>query len=310
VTASALEEVRDPLTLLRAWYLAERRDLPWRRPGIPAWDVLVSEVMLQQTPVSRVVPAYRAWLERWPGPAELSAASPADVLRQWDRLGYPRRALRLQAAAGIVMARHGGQVPDELDALLALPGVGEYTARAVLVFAHGRRAPVVDTNVRRVVVRWAHGKEAADRLPLAEVERLLPADLVDAVLTSAALMELGAVTCVARSPRCGACPLAGGCRWREAGAPPLPVPRRVGQLWEGTVRQARGRIMALLRAGPGTEGTGGTEGTEGTASADEVLAAVPDASLRQRAIAGLVADGLAVVVERGDGELAQLALPG
>ncbi len=297
-TGGASARVDEGVASLRSWYAQHRRELPWRTPGIPAWHVLVSEVMLQQTPVARVVPAYHAWLGRWPGPAELAAASPADVLCQWDRLGYPRRALRLQAAAAAIVARHRSQVPTELDALLALPGVGEYTARAVAAFAHGQRAAVVDTNVRRVVVRWAEGRATAARLPLAAVERLLPADPAAAVLCSAALMELGAVVCTARAPRCSSCPLAADCAWRGAGYPPDAGPPRRSQAWEGTVRQARGRILALLRAAPCHAGD------LGLVPAALLDRAVPDPDLRRRAVAGLISDGLAAAVGSG------LALPG
>ena len=134
-----------------AWYARHARDLPWRRTGTSPWAVLVSEFMLQQTPVARVLPVYQAWLARWPGPADLAAATPADAVRTWGKLGYPRRALRLRECAVVVTERHGGRVPDEVDDLLALPGVGAYTARAVAAFAFGQRQPVVDTNVRRLV---------------------------------------------------------------------------------------------------------------------------------------------------------------
>src|SRR4051794_2660071 len=143
------------------WYAAHARDLPWRAPGTGPWAVLVSEVMLQQTPVARVEPVWRAWLDRWPTPADLAAASPADVIRAWGKLGYPRRALRLREAAVAVTERHGGVVPAEVAALEALPGIGTYTARAVACFGYGQRQPVVDTNVRRVVARLVHGRAEA-----------------------------------------------------------------------------------------------------------------------------------------------------
>jgi len=139
------------------WYASHARDLPWRRPDAGPWAVLVSEIMLQQTPVSRVLPAYAAWLERWPTPTALAAASPADAVRQWGRLGYPRRALRLHASARAITERHGGVVPGSLDALRALPGVGSYTAAAVASFAFGQRHAVLDTNVRRVLARLVRG---------------------------------------------------------------------------------------------------------------------------------------------------------
>src|SRR5215472_17824721 len=139
------------------WYAAHARDLPWRRGDASAWSVLVSEIMLQQTPVARVLPAHAAWLARWPTPPALAAASPGDAVRQWGRLGYPRRALRLHAAARVISERHGGEVPRSIDALRALPGVGSYTAAAVASFAFGQRHPVLDTNVRRVLARMATG---------------------------------------------------------------------------------------------------------------------------------------------------------
>jgi len=141
------------------WYSANARDLPWRAPTATPWSVLVSEVMLQQTPVSRVLPAHRAWLARWPSPAALAADPPAAAVRQWGRLGYPRRALRLHEAARIVTRQHDGQVPTSRDELLKLPGIGAYTAAAVAVFAFGRRHAVLDTNVRRVLARLASGQE-------------------------------------------------------------------------------------------------------------------------------------------------------
>src|SRR5262249_32277639 len=183
------------------WYREHARDLPWRRPDAGPWAVLVSEIMLQQTPVARVLPAYQAWLARWPRPADLAADPPGEAVRMWGKLGYPRRALRLRECAVAIAERHGGAVPSEVDDLLALPGIGSYTARAVAAFAFGRRCPVVDTNVRRVVARAAAGAGDAG-LPstardLTEVEALLPADPPRAARLSAALMELGQVVCTA-----------------------------------------------------------------------------------------------------------------
>ena len=143
------------------WYAAAARDLPWRRPDVDAWAVLVSEVMLQQTPVARVEPVWRDWIARWPTPAALAAVSPADVIRAWGKLGYPRRALRLREAALGVVERHDGVVPADVAALEALPGIGTYTARAVACFGYGQPQPVVDTNVRRVVARLVHGRAEA-----------------------------------------------------------------------------------------------------------------------------------------------------
>ena len=193
---------------LLGWYEREQRDLPWRRPGVTAWQILVSEFMLQQTPVARVEPIWRDWVARWPTPSATAAASAADVLRAWGKLGYPRRAKRLHECAIAIAAEHGDEVPDDVDTLLTLPGVGTYTARAVACFAYGRRVPVVDTNVRRVIARAVHGRadSPASVRDLADVAALLP-NGPDAPRFSVALMELGATVCTARSPRCGLCPL-------------------------------------------------------------------------------------------------------
>jgi A/G-specific adenine glycosylase len=269
-----------------AWYDANARDLPWRRTTDP-WAVLVSEVMLQQTPVARVLAPYAAWLARWPTPAALAADPPGEAVRQWGRLGYPRRALRLHEAARAIVERHGGSVPDDLDALLALPGVGAYTARAVASFAFGQRHPVVDTNVRRVVARAVAGHAEAGppstTRDLATVAALLPGD---APRFGVALMELGALVCTARAPRCDGCPLHGTCAWRLAGRPPPAGPPRRTQGYEGTDRQARGALLTVLRdaAGPVT-----------TRALD---AAWPDRLQRARALDGLVADGLVEPVGR------------
>jgi A/G-specific adenine glycosylase len=240
--------------------------------------------MLQQTPVARVLPAYHAWLERWPAPAALAASSPADAVRQWGRLGYPRRALRLHAAAGVITERHGGTVPDDIGALLALPGVGSYTAAAVATFAYGQRHAVLDTNVRRVLSRMASGREQPPAsLSVAETrlaESLLPADPALAPTWSVGLMELGALVCTASKPRCGGCPVAAYCTWNLAGRPAGDTPRRV-QRYEGTDRQCRGRLLAVLRE------------ADGPVPAARLDAAWPDAMQRARALDGLVADGLA-----------------
>ena len=275
-----------------AWFEEHARDLPWRAPDRTPWGVLVSEVMLQQTPVVRVEPAWRAWLARWPEPADLAAASPADVLRAWDRLGYPRRALRLQDCARAVVERHGGVVPDDEAALLALPGIGSYTAAAVRAFAFGRRSVVLDTNVRRVLSRVADGAALpAPALTVGErrlAEAYVPADDAGAARWAAASMELGALVCTARSPRCDVCPVRDACAWRLAGSPPdVHVLRRRTQTWAGTDRQVRGRIMALLR-----------DALE-PAPADAVAAVWPDAVQRERCLASLLVDGL---VERVPGE--------
>jgi A/G-specific adenine glycosylase len=274
------------------WFAENKRDLPWREEGYPAWGILVSEVMLQQTPVARVIPRLDEWLERWPTPAALAAASPGDAVRAWERLGYPRRALGLHAAAVAIVERHGGVVPDDVDELLALPGVGHYTARAVAAFAYGRRHPVVDTNVRRVLARAIDGVAdpgpASTRRDLAAMEAQLPAGEADAKAFNAGVMELGAIVCTARSPHCEECPIADACAWRAAGYPPYEGRKRVVQKkYEGSDRQVRGLILGLLRH------------SILPATSDEVAAVWPDPVQRGRALDGLITDGLVV----GDPEL-------
>ncbi|WRH26303.1 A/G-specific adenine glycosylase [Arthrobacter sp. JZ12] len=206
--------------------------------------------MLQQTPVSRVLPVWTEWMERWPSPADLAAAPSGDALRYWGRLGYPRRALRLHAAATAVVVEHGGVVPSSYDELLALPGVGTYTAAAVAAFAFGRRETVVDTNIRRVHARLVGGAALpAPTLTAAETRRaaaLLPDDDADSVRWNVSVMELGALVCTARTPDCERCPVLDRCAWVAAGKPaPTYVPK--GQAWAGTDRQVRGAIMHILR---------------------------------------------------------------
>lgn len=238
--------------LLVQWYRGAARDLPWRRPGVSAWEILLSEVMLQQTPVSRVLPVWREWVARWPLPSAMASLPAGHVIRAWGRLGYPRRALRLHECAQVIAAQYQDQVPTDVAALQRLPGVGSYTARAVACFAHGLPVPVVDTNVRRVVARAVHGRAAADApaaADLVEVAALLPARAEQAVVFSAALMELGATVCTARAPACDRCPLT-RCAWHAAGRPVTGGQGR-SQPYEGTDRQARGRLLAALRAAAG-----------------------------------------------------------
>lgn len=281
---------------LLSWFEREGRPLPWRGDGIGAWEILLCEVMSQQTPVARVEPVWRAWLERWPGPAELAAASPGDVIRMWGRLGYPRRALRLQECALVVVEEYGGRVPTDVDELLALPGVGDYTARAVACFAHGQAVPVVDTNVRRVVARAVGGAAEAgppsSRRDLDAVSALLPGRREEAVAFSVALMELGALVCTARVPRCDDCPLAPSCAWVAAGRPEWDGPRRRAQTYAGTDRQVRGLLLDVLRDG------------DGTATEARLDAVWPDPVQRQRALDSLLTDGL--VARRAD----HYSLPG
>ena len=287
------------------WYQDHARDLPWRRPGTTPWGVLVSEVMSQQTPVSRVTPAWTAWMARWPGPADLAGAPVAEVLHAWGRLGYPRRALRLRECAAAVVERYDGVLPADPDALLALPGVGEYTAGAVLAFAYGRRALALDTNVRRVLARAVGGSALpAPSLVRAERDRaaaLLPLEDARAARWSVAVMELGALVCTVREPACPSCPWRRECAWLAAGCPPdKHARRRRSQAWHGTDRQARGLVMDRPR-----------EAADGPpADAGEPVACAPRAGLRSsagaphpdhpvRALSTLLVDGLITTDDDG-----------
>ncbi|MGW0159831.1 A/G-specific adenine glycosylase [Mycobacterium sp. NPDC003323] len=270
----------DPDDLL-AWFDTAERDLPWRRPGVTAWQILVSEFMLQQTPVSRVEPIWLDWVARWPTPSATAAAGPAEVLRAWGKLGYPRRAKRLHECATVIAAEYDDVVPDDVETLLTLPGIGAYTARAVACFAYRQRVPVVDTNVRRVVSRVVHGcaEAPASTRDLAEVAALLPEGAA-APRFSAALMELGAIVCTARNPRCGLCPLP-ACRWKSAGHPPATTPARRVQRYAGTDRQARGRLLDVLRASAAP-----------VTRAQLDVAWLSDTAQRDRALDSLLTDGL------------------
>ncbi|GAA1934522.1 A/G-specific adenine glycosylase [Microbacterium aoyamense] len=282
----------DLATPLIAWYRENARDLPWRRPGFGAWGVLVSEFMLQQTPVNRVIPHLEAWLERWPTPTALAMDAPADAVRQWANLGYPRRALWLHRAAVEIRDRHRGVVPDDVDALLALTGIGDYTARAVAVFAYGSRHPVVDTNTRRVLARALDGRSQPgppSKRDLAAMESILPAEVAASTIVNAAAMELGATVCVARSPHCEICPVADRCAWRAAGYPDTGDDRRKQAKYEGSDRQARGAVLKVLRGAAAH-----------AVPLDDVIPDWPDALQRDRAIDSLIADGLA---EASGGEL-------
>lgn len=269
--------------LLR-WYDEHARDLPWREASATPWAVLVSEFMLQQTPVSRVLPVYERWLLTWPRPADLAAAPTGDAVRAWGRLGYPRRALRLHAAATVITEQHGGEVPSRYEQLLALPGVGDYTAAAVASFAFQGRHVVLDTNVRRVLARALR----AQQLPPPSVTRaerdaaavLLPDDGPSAAAWAVATMELGAVVCTATAPRCGACPVADLCAWRASGYPAYAGPTRVGQSYDGTDRQCRGRLLGVLRD------------SHAPVHRRTLDAAWPSAEQRDRCLQWLVDDGL------------------
>jgi A/G-specific adenine glycosylase len=278
------------------WYAEHARDLPWRRPGVTPWSILVSEVMLQQTPVSRVLPAHAAWLQRWPEPAALAVATPADAVRQWDRLGYPRRAVRLHASSGLITVRYSGRVPASAEQLQGLPGVGSYTAAAVASFAFGRRHAVLDTNVRRVLARLVTGTFSPASAPTAAERRLaqslLPEDGILAARWSVGLMELGALVCTATRPRCGDCPVAADCAWLRLGRPAAKA-RRSAPAYLGSDRQCRGSVLAVLRA------------AAGPVPPDILAAAWQDAAQYRRSLETLIADGL--VFRCPDGSL---AIPG
>jgi A/G-specific adenine glycosylase len=273
------------------WYTENARDLPWRHPDATPWGVLVSEIMLQQTPVNRVLPVWTEWLARWPDPASLAASPSGEAVRAWGRLGYPRRALRLHGSAVAIVDRHDGQVPESYDSLLALPGVGAYTAAAVASFAFRQRHAVLDTNVRRVLARMISGQEyPAKAQTVAELrvaESLLPLEPSVAARWAVAVMELGALVCTARTPRCADCPVLDSCAWRLAGKPEYDGPPRRGQTYAGTDRQCRGRLLAVLR------------GASDPVDKPELDIVWADAIQRERALDGLVADGLVEPLDDG-----------
>ena len=280
-----------PRTLQRAilaWFEQNARDLPWRRPEASPWAIIVSEFMLQQTPVSRVLPKYEQWIVRWPTPAALAAEPSSEAVRAWGRLGYPRRALRLHAAATAIVDQHSGEVPQTYMELLALPGVGDYTASAVASFAYQQRHVVLDTNIRRVLARAVGGVEFPSASPTKaereQAEVLVPADAETAARWNVAIMELGALVCTASSPRCEECPIAKQCAWRNAGYPKYDGPARRAQSYDGTDRQCRGRLLAVLRD------------AEGPVHLSALESAWPNGAQRQRSLAGLLDDGLVVQV--------------
>jgi A/G-specific adenine glycosylase len=245
--------------------------------------------MLQQTPVARVEPVWREWMRRWPRPADLAAAAPGEAVRAWGRLGYPRRALRLHEQARAILDRYAGKVPDTVAELRTLPGVGAYTAAAVACFAYRKTVPVVDTNVRRVLTRTLLGEgQAAATLnsrELALAEAALPDDPEEAVVWNVAVMELGALVCTARSPRCDQCPVADLCAWNLAGRPAYAGPTRRGQGWHGTDRQARGALLHALRS------------ADGAVTGQALELAWADDQQRMRCLHSLVADGLVEPVD-------------
>lgn len=267
-----------------AWYAVNARDLPWRHPDCSPWGVLVSEVMAQQTPLGRVEPMWRQWMQRWPTPTALAADSPGEAVRAWGRLGYPRRALRLHEAATAIVERFDGEVPQSAEELLSLPGVGAYTQAAVRAFAFGARSTVVDTNVRRVQARIVTGEQHAQPLlTRAESElatSLLPADDESAATWNVAVMELGALICTARAPQCPRCPVQDLCQWVAKGRPADDGAQRRTQAWEGTDRQVRGEIVQRLRESTAPVPRGALED------------AGPDADQVERCLVSLMQDGL------------------
>ena len=259
-TNPTAEASRSLLIDLPHWFAAHQRNLPMRAQGVSDWGTLVFEIMSQQTPISRVQPIWLEWMERWPTPADLATASSADIIVAWANLGYPSRALRLKACAAAIVEKHDGEVPLTMKELTLLPGVGTYTASALLAFRHGIRVPVLDTNVRRVLVRFLDGREfpphtTPSKAETMRAEALLPEDGHRAAEVSLSLMEFGALVCTQLSPSCDECTISNNCAWALAGFPknekrPTPQP------YVGTDRQARGRIMKALR-------TAHFEGTDG-----------------------------------------------
>ncbi len=283
-----MSSLHAPIT---AWYDAFARDLPWRRPESSPWAVMVSEFMLQQTPVARVLPVWEAWMQRWPAPADLGAEPIGEAVRAWGRLGYPRRALRLHASAVAITERYAGQVPSTYDELIELPGVGDYTASAIASWCFNARHVVLDTNVRRVFARAVAGVEfpatsvtKAERMVAVELLAAVPgagSDADEAAHWNIAVMELGALVCTAADPKCGACPVNDQCRWLADGKPAHAGPPRKGQTWVGTDRQVRGRLMAVLRD------------SDAPVHRSRLDVVWPDGAQRDRALAGLLTDGLA-----------------
>ena len=229
-----------------AWFEENKRDLPWRKST--PWGVLVSEFMLQQTPVNRVLPIWVEWMERWPTPEDLASAKKSELLKAWGRLGYPRRALRLHESATIIAKEFNNQVPQTLEDLRKLPGVGEYTAAAIMAFAYKKESLVLDVNIRRLFSRLLDGQELPP-LHITTTERQSRNELIpkQAHTWAAATMELGALICTATKPKCEICPLAHSCLWRASGYPPSQTTKKKVQKWHGTDRQCRGVVIEHLR---------------------------------------------------------------
>ena len=270
-----MNSLEKPIT---QWFAKNKRDLPWR--ATTPWGVMVSEFMLQQTPVARVLPKWIEWMERWPTPAELAKATPAQVITAWGRLGYPRRALRLHESAKIIARDFENEVPDSEEVLRSLPGIGDYTAAAISAFAFGANTLVMDVNIRRVLVRVLDGKEHPTSSPTVREResRLAILPRRNADNWAAATMELGALICTSKNPSCNDCPIISQCKWRKNGYPQSELVRK-SQDWHGTDRKCRGTIVQALR-----------ENESLTASAIKKL--WPDESQVEKALETLLADHL------------------
>lgn len=268
-----------------------------RAADVSDWGTLVFEIMSQQTPIARVQPIWLEWMERWPTPEDVAAASSADIIVAWANLGYPSRALRLKACAAAIVEKHGGEVPLSLKELTLLPGVGTYTASALLAFRHGIRVPVLDTNVRRVLVRFLDSREfpphtTPSKAETMRADAILPEDGHHAAEVSLSLMEFGALVCTQLSPSCDECTIHEHCAWALAGHP-KDEKRPTPQPYAGTDRQARGRIMKALR-------TAHFEGTDGLTKRKVLDAARIDGGDRYqptRVYRALLKDGMIVYNE-------------
>ncbi len=238
-----MNSLEKPIT---QWFAKNKRDLPWRTTT--PWGVMVSEFMLQQTPVARVLPKWNEWMQRWPTPAELAIATPAQVITAWGRLGYPRRALRLHESAKIIARDFNNEVPESEEVLRSLPGIGDYTAAAISAFAFGANTLVMDVNIRRVLVRVLDGKEHPTSSPTVREResRLAILPRRNADNWAAATMELGALICTSKNPSCNDCPIISQCKWRKNGYPQSELVRK-SQDWHGTDRKCRGTIVQALR---------------------------------------------------------------
>jgi A/G-specific adenine glycosylase len=259
------------------WFEKNKRDLPWRNTS--PWGVMISEFMLQQTPVKRVLPKWHEWIDRWPTPADLAASKKSEAIHAWGRLGYPRRAIRLHESAGVIADKFENQVPRSLEDLRTLPGIGEYTAAAIASFAYGESALVMDINIRRFFARAIDGIESPTSAP-SQIERRLRTELIprDGALWAAATMELGALVCTARTPLCDQCPVMKICAWRAADYPKSEIVKK-SQAWAGTDRQCRGLIVQHLR-------------DHKSATKSALLKLWSDTDQSERALKSLIADHL------------------